>query len=313
MDKGLLLLAFLIVIGRPVSVFLALAFSKDTTMKERTFLAFLAPRGIVAAAVTSVFALEFEEAALQGRFGEHIAPVIAAQSHDLVALVFLVIVGSVSVYGLAAAPLARRLGLASKNSNGILFAGADVWSRLAAKSLQDEGHRVLLVDTNFSNVAAAKMLGLEAHRANILSDFVELDLNLNGIGHLVAGTANDEVNSMAAYKFIHQFSRAGVWQLAPSDRNGHSKKAATDDLRSRICFAGGPTFDDIAEAVAAGAVVKKTQITDVFDYAKFLETNPKAIVMFLQDGRGLRPAPAGLSKVTSGTAIYMLVPTSDPT
>ena len=62
--KGALLLAFLIVIGRPFSVFGALLFSKRTTLRQRNFLAFLAPRGIVAAAVTAVFALEFELAGI---------------------------------------------------------------------------------------------------------------------------------------------------------------------------------------------------------------------------------------------------------
>ncbi len=307
MDKGLILLAFLIIVGRPLSVYLALAFSKDTTLKERTFLAFLAPRGIVAAAVTSIFALEFEAAAAQGSFGTKLSPIILDQSHDLVALVFLVIVGTVSIYGLTASPLARRLGLASKNVNGILFAGAGPWARLAASSLQSDGHRVLLLDTNFTNVAAAKMLGLDAYRANILSEFAEEELDFNGLGHLIAGTPNDEVNSMAAYKFIHHFSRAGVWQLAPSDRDGHHRKAAAGDLRSRICFAGGPSHATLAAGVADGAVMKKTQITEVFDFAKFQETNPEAIVLFLQDSKGLRPAPVELTKVSAGTTVYALI------
>ncbi len=310
MDKGLILLAFVIIIGRPLSVYLALAFSKNTTMKERTFLAYLAPRGIVAAAVTSIFALEFETAAANGSFGAELSPVILDQSHDLVALVFLVIVGTVSIYGLTAAPLARRLGLASKNVNGVLFAGAGQWARLAAKALQSEGHRVLLLDTNFTNVAAARMLGLDAHRANILSEFAEEELDFNGLGHLIAGTPNDEVNSMAAYKFIHHFSRAGVWQLAPSDRGGHHRKAAADDLRSRICFAGGPSSEVLDASVTDGAVMKKTQITEVFSYANFLETNPSAIVLFLQDSKGLRPAPADLTKVPAGTTLHALVKVS---
>lgn len=189
-----------------------------------------------------------------------------------------------------------------------MFAGAGNWVRLAAKALQDDGHRVVLVDTNFTNVAAAKMLSLEAHRANILSEFAEQELDFNGLGHLIAATPNDEVNSMAAYKFIHQFSRAGAWQLTPSDRNGHHRKAAADDLRSRICFVGGPTEDELSAAVDDGAVMKKTQITDVFDYAQFLEINPRAFILFLQDAKGLRPAPEDLAKVPSGTAIHALVP-----
>lgn len=311
LGKGLWLLAFLILVGRPVSVFVSLLFSERTNLKERAFLALMAPRGIVAAAVTSIFALEFEEAASHGRFGK-LSPRIMEQSQELVALVFLVIIGTVSIYGLGATPLARRLGLASKNATGILFAGADSWIRLVARALQSDGHRVMLLDTNFDNVAAAKMLGLDAHRANILSEFAEEELDFNGLGHLVAATPNDEVNSMAAFRFIHQFSRAGVWQIAPSDREGHHRKAAAGDLRSRICFTGGAGHAVLSELVAGGAQMKKTQITEVFDFARFQTANPGAVVMFLADGKGLRPAAADLTKVAAGTTVFALVPAAVP-
>jgi NhaP-type Na+/H+ or K+/H+ antiporter len=306
--KGGYLLAFLVLIGRPLSVFGSLIFSNKTSMKERAFLAFLAPRGIVAAAITSIFALEFEEAAARGSFGEELSPVIAEQSRELVALVFLIIVGTVLIYGLAAAPLARRLGLAAKNVTGILFAGADPWARAAAKILHDEGHRVLLLDTNYRNISSAKMLGLEALRANILSEFAEEELDLNGLGTLIAGTTNDEVNSMAAQRFIHQFGRGGVWQLAPADRENHHKKSASGEIRSQNPFKGKPDHQLLLKLIEEGGLMKNSQMTEKFDFEKFKETYPSAIVMFLSDSKGLRPAPADLSKVLEGTNVYALVP-----
>ncbi len=306
--KGLYLLAFLVLIGRPLSVFGSLIFSKYTSLKERTFLAFLAPRGIVAAAVTSIFALEFEEAAAAGSFGAELSPVILAQSRELVALVFLIIVGTVLIYGLGATPLARRLGLAAKNVSGILFAGADPWARLAAKCLHDDGHRVLLLDTNYPNISAAKMLGLEAQRANILSEFAEEELDLNGIGTLVAGTTNDEVNSMAAQRFIHQFSRAGVWQLAPAELEGHHRKSIADEIRSQNLFVNRPNHALLSKIVAEGGQMKKSQMTEQFDFETFLETYPSSLVMFFADSKGLRPAPPEPGKVSAGTNVYALIP-----
>ncbi|MFD2255518.1 cation:proton antiporter [Luteolibacter algae] len=307
LPKGLALLAFVVVIGRPLSVYLSLQFSKNTSMKERAFLAFLAPRGIVAAAVTSIFALEFEEAAAHGRFGE-LSPVIAVQSRELVALVFLIIVGTVLIYGLSASPLARRLGLAAKSVTGVLFAGSNPWTRAAGKILHDDGHRVLLLDTNYQNVSAAKMLGLEAMRANILSEFAEEELDLNGLGTLIAGTPNDDVNSMAAKRFTHQFGRAGVWQIAPTDRENHHKKSTAEDIRSQNPFTERPDHALLTKMVAAGAQMKKTQMTEVFDFENFKRTYPAAIVMFLADSRGLRPAPTELTKVAEGTTVYALIP-----
>lgn len=311
--KGLLLLIFLVAIGRPLSVYASLIFSKAVNFAEKSFLAAMAPRGIVAAAITSIFALEFEEAAKRGQFGE-LSAAIQAQSQELVALVFMVIVGTVAIYGLAAVPLARSLGLASKNATGILFAGADQWIRLVAKSLQSNGHRVLLLDTNDKNISAAKMDGLEAHRANILSEFAEEELDLNGLGHLIAATPNDEVNSMAATRFTHQFTRAGVWQLKPVDRDEHHRKAAATDLRHNFCFSGGPNHQQLSAAVSKpGITVKRTLITDVFTFEQFEQSWPDAIVLFLQDAKGLRPAPSKLGKITPGTTVYALVSeASDP-
>lgn len=310
--KGLLLLAFLVVIGRPLSVYASMLFSKATKLREQTFLAMMAPRGIVAAAITSVFALEFEEAARHGKFGERSSK-IAEQSQELVALVFMVIVGTVAIYGIAAVPLARRLGLASRNATGVLFAGADPWVRRIAKSLQDNGHRVMLLDTNDKNISAAKMDGLDAHRANILSEFAEEELDFNGLGHLVAATPNDEVNSMAAERFTHHFTRAGVWQLTPFDREEHHRKAAATELRHNICFSGAPNHRQLAEAIARNAAVKKTLITDVFHYEKFRESYPGATILFLSDSRGLRPAPSTLEKISAGTIVYALVPAKEAT
>lgn len=311
LGKGIALLAFLILIGRPLSVWGSLIGSKVTNFKEITFLAFLAPRGIVAAAVASIFALEFEAAAATGQYFGDQASVISSQSKEITALVFLIVIGTVAVYGLAAAPLARKLGLAAKNPTGILFAGADEWARLAAKTLHDDGHRVMLLDTNFDNVSAARMLGLEAHRANILSEFAEEELDFNGLGSLVAGTPNDEVNSIATQRFIHQFGRAGVWQIATHERDTHHHKtSAASDVRSQICFTGHPDHETLQALAKMGAVVKKSQITEIFTYEDFKLTyqdQPYHVLFISDESKGLRPAPAKLEKLQPGTTIYVLL------
>ncbi len=304
------LLLFLIVVVRPLSVFLSMVFSKGTTVKDRIFLAALAPRGIVAAAVTAIFALEFETAASGGRFESELGGRIADQADDLVALVFLVIVGTVTFYGLLAGPLARYLGLASRGTGGILFAGADAWVRVVAKGLQDEGHSVVLLDTNYKNVAAAKLDGLNALRANILSEFAEEELDFNGLGTLIAATPNDEVNSMAATQLIDRFGRAGVWQIPPSDSDQHHTTTVADHMRGRICFTGKPRYEDLNRMVAEGAILKKTLITEKFTLSDFSATHrdEEPHILFLESDRdGLRPAVADLDHVAPETAIYTLV------
>ncbi|MEZ4591031.1 MAG: sodium:proton antiporter [Chloroflexota bacterium] len=98
--RGALFVLFLVILVRPTAVFLS-TLRADLSLKEKTFVSWMAPRGIVAAAVASIFALRLEEAGYAG-------------AESLVALTFLVILATVIIYGLTAAPLARWLGLAEK-------------------------------------------------------------------------------------------------------------------------------------------------------------------------------------------------------
>ncbi len=271
--QGLLFLAILILVIRPAAVF-ASTLGSGLTMRDRVFLAFLAPRGIVAASVASVFALKL--ASPEG--------VDLTEAGEIVSVTFLVIVGTVAVYGLLAGPLARRLGLADPNPQGILFAGAESWVREIAQVLHEEGYAVMLVDTNYGNVAEARMQGLPADCSSILSEHVRDDLDLSGIGRMLAMTFNDEVNTMAVREFIHQFGRASVYQLPSPDGGSGKRVSIAEHLRGRKLFGDAFHHDEIAMRLATGAVVKKTQLTDSFSFDDFQQLyGPTAILLFCID------------------------------
>ena len=102
------------------------------------------------------------------------------------------------------------------------------------------------------------MEGLSAIRANILSEFAEENLELTGIGQLIAATPNDEINTMAAQEFGHMFGRANCWQLSPYDSDQHHSKAVDHRQRARLCFLDGPKFRDLEATALRGAVIKNT-------------------------------------------------------
>ncbi|MBK1835335.1 cation:proton antiporter [Roseibacillus ishigakijimensis] len=303
---GLIFLALLIFIVRPASVLLANLGSQQTTFNENLFLAALAPRGIVAAAVASIFALEFSHAAHDGMMVE----AIAQQADQLVPVTFIVIIGTVMVYGLLAVPLARGLGVAAKSTKGVLFAGADRWTRMLAKALNSDGHPVLLLDTKFEKISSAKMEGLPAVRANILSEFAEENLELTGIGQLIAATPNDEINTMAAQEFGHLFGKANCWQLTPTDADAHHSKAVDHRQRARLCFHGGPKFRELENLALSGASIKKTRLTEIFTLADFVrEHGESARILFMNHPeKGLGPVEPKTENLPAGTQIYALVP-----
>lgn len=278
---GILFLAILIIVVRPAAVFAATIATK-LTFQERLFLAFLAPRGIVAAAVTSVFALKIASVAA----GNPDLTRLAEQADMLMPITFLVIVGSVAIYGLLAAPLAARLGLADTNPQGILFAGADSAVRDIAEALQEEGIHVFLVDTNYGNIAAAKMQGLSAECISILQEHEIEKLELAGIGRLLAMTPNDEVNTLAASEFNGAFGRANVYQLAPWDERAGRRSSIAEHLRGRILFNSESHYDEVIQKIREGSI-KKTRLTDEFSIEDFQDRyGDSSLILFVIEKSG---------------------------
>ncbi|MDA8744516.1 cation:proton antiporter [Rubripirellula amarantea] len=258
---GLAFLLILILLVRPLAVFISLIGSK-LTYAEQAFVAGLAPRGIVAAAVSSVFALELERK-LEG---------FALPGADQLATVtFLVIVGTVTVYGLSAAPLASWLGLADSKSNGVLIVGADAWVREFALQLQKSKIPVVLVDTNYNKVTQAKVAGLTAVCANILNEHAREELPLAGIGSFMAMTPNDEVNTLAVKECQHIFGRSGAYQLSFTKQNSKSRRGMTKNLMGRELFNEGTTFSSIKGQVEIGSTFRSTTLSEEFSYADFLK------------------------------------------
>ncbi len=258
----LLFLAALIFLVRPAAVFASLQ-GTDTTWRDRLFLAFLAPRGIVAAAVTSVFALRI--AHLDSTF------VPPEQLAQLVPVTFTVIIGTVAFYGLTAAPFARRLGLADANPQGVLFVGAEPWVRDFGQTLRKSGLNVAFVDTNYANIAAAKMDGLLAYCASILSEHIPDDVDFAGLGKLMAVTQNDLVNTLATKTFAHYFGKKNVYQILPSTRTSGRRVDLPGSARGRTLFKENIHDRSLAEMYAAGARCKATRLSPEFSFEQFRE------------------------------------------
>lgn len=257
---AVLFLIILILIGRPLGVLLS-TLRTGLTNSERLFLAAMAPRGIVAASIASIFAFELEEAGVAG-------------AEQLVPLTFLVIVGTVAFYGLTAWPLARALKLSEANPQGVLIAGADGMARQIAAAIQEQGFRVLLLDSNWRNVQAGKMAGLETHYGSAISEDDIEELDLTAIGRFLGLTANDEVNALAALLSAEHFGRAGVYQLpikAETDEKGIglAKKEPAKHLHGRYLFASQLTYDFLRQRLAEGYEIKKTKLTGDFDYVQY--------------------------------------------
>ena len=283
--------ALLIAVVRPVSVFIA-TFGSGLSWQERALLSWIHPRGIVAAAVSSLFALSLIDA-------KH---PLAPEADRFVLITFFVIVATVTVYGLTLAPLARWLGLSGENPQGVLFAGASPMVREIASALQKEGFPVLMVDTNLRNNAAARMAGLPIAYASIGSEFVQEELDLGGIGRLLAMTPNDEVNTLAAMGLAERFGRSEVYQVAATESSNERTETVGAYRRGRTLFDRPTTVEQLEARFQSGAVIKKTLLTDDFTFDDFLARyGESTLVLFsieesgnllvATDEKGMVPGP----------------------
>lgn len=256
--RSLILLGIVIFVIRPVGVQLS-ALGSNLSARERLFVSWVAPRGIVAAAVTALFAyrlleLGYEEAAL------------------LEPLVFLVIVGTVAVQGFTARPVAKWLGVAEAEPQGFLIMGADRLAQEIGLALQRTKLPVRLLDVNRDNVAQARLRGLDAAHGDVLSEWVETHVDLSGIGRLLALTRNDEANAIACKHFEDEFGSSEVYQLPP--KPVRPSEAGTTPNRfqlGRLLFAQGATHEQLDGLLAREGTVKATPLTPQFTFADFQE------------------------------------------
>jgi NhaP-type Na+/H+ or K+/H+ antiporter len=265
--QGLLFVAILILVARPLSVAIS-TWRSDLSFKERLFLSWMAPRGIVAASVASIFAFELVASGHSG-------------ADQLVPLTFLVIIVTVSLYGLTAGPLARALGLAEKDPQGVLIVGAHEFGQEVAEVLMALGFRAVLIDSDGKNVWEGEQRGLQAYHGDALSEALLDELNLSGVGRLLALTSNDEVNSLAAMHYREVFGRAQVYQLDVSDQFA-DREPVTMHLRGRSLFGADIRYDNLCALADKGAHVQVTEMTEHFSYVSFQSLyGNEAIPLFL--------------------------------
>ena len=253
-QSSLFILALLVVV-RPVSIYAA-TWGSNLTLQEKTFLAWMAPRGIVAAAISAIFALRLEQEGF-------------ADAEKLVPYTFVVIIATVTVYGLSANPVARLLKVAKPQPNGVLFLGAHSWSLDLACQLQELGLKVMVADSNWENISKARKRNLETYHGNILSEFAMDEINFDGIGKLFALTQNDEVNALASIRFAEIFGSSNVFQLPQSALSIHKESETTEALGGRILFSNEWNHSAIEDFMSNPNQLALYRITDGFNLKNF--------------------------------------------
>ena len=267
----LVLLLIIQFIARPLNVLLS-TFGSKLNWRERTLLAWIAPRGIVAAAVSAIFAIRLDQAGHEGAL-------------LLVPLTFAVIIGTVVLQSATARPLARLLKVAEPAPSGFLIVGANGPARAIGKALQQLGSRVLLTDSNWENIRAARMENLPTYFGNPASQHAEVHLDLVGLGHLLALSPSGELNTLAAIRFRHEFGPKRLYTLASGQEIRRTDKhRASDEHRGQSLGNPALTYTQLASELHNGAEIYSTHLTENFTWEDYQALHgDRATLLFARD------------------------------
>lgn len=248
-----MLFAIVVFLIRPLGVFLSTRNSK-LKLNEKVFISWVGPRGIVAAGIASLFGLKLASNGVVG--ANYITP-----------LVFMIVLGTVLLNATTARYFAKIMGVFLKKSEGVLIIGASQVSILIAKYLYENNRHVVLIDNNESNINKAKDLGLEAQTANIYSDTLTDNIELNDVGYLMALTGNSEINKYAIDKFKKRFGENGSFRLATTGEMNDSENNPRE-----VLFSHTDDFVKLMEAARKYPEIHEIELKNQSHYDDLIET-----------------------------------------
>src|SRR5690606_22953840 len=245
---GLFLLALLFLV-RPATILLSLLFT-GIPWKERLFLAWIAPRGIVMVSISGLFALRLEELGF-------------ADGTILIGLSFAVVVATIVAHGFTIDRVARWLGVKGEARPGLLIVGSTPWTVALARQVHELGNPVLIADASWRRLKLAREAGIPAYHGEVLHEEAEHELDLNPFQVLVAATDNEAYNALVCSEFAPEIGSDSVYQLGDAD-TGDDPRALPASLRGQALFATGFGIDDVEQRQSEGWVFRKTRLSEQF-------------------------------------------------
>jgi NhaP-type Na+/H+ or K+/H+ antiporter len=238
LGSGLALVAVMVFLIRPVVVAIG-TWRSSLSWRERAFAAWMAPRGIVAAATASAFGLSLTQAGVTG-------------ADQILPIAFVVIFATVVLYGLTATAVAKLLGVAGAGTPVVLIVGGQKWARDMALALGSAGVRVRLWTGRRDEQEAAQATGLDAGPPPLGVDVERLESELEEVSDALVITESDDFNALAAYELRQELGRDRVYRLAARETSAPSPAGAAE---GRILFADELDFPTLSGRIEAGAEI----------------------------------------------------------
>ncbi|KAM3091825.1 cation:proton antiporter [Phormidesmis sp. 146-35] len=208
---GLFTVLTLMFVIRPLSVWIC-TWNSDLSWQQKLFLSWIAPRGIIAASVASLFAILLTQRGING-------------GDSIKALVFLTIILTVVIQALTAQWVANLLNINSKNATGAVIVGCSPLSLLIARLFLERGESVALIDTDPESKLPELHPNLKLFISSALDTDVLEEAGLSSVGTFLAMTNNGEVNLVVAQRAAEEFNPPRVLAVFPESSNSKVQQA----------------------------------------------------------------------------------------
>jgi len=248
---ALFVLSILLVV-RPLSIGLA-TLGSPMRKADKQLLAWIAPRGIVAAASAGIFGPALVDAGYP-------------DAERLLPIVFLVIITTVLAHGLTLARMARHLGLAAGEENGLLIVGASPWSQMLAQALKKLGISVMVADGAYQRLKPIRMDGIDVYYGEILSEHAHHALETEHLSHLLCATDNDYYNALTCKAQGAEFGHHRTFQLATHLEAGGGNKRLPLQQRGYSAFSPSATFEQLHHWLQDGWSMQTRKLTETFNF-----------------------------------------------
>jgi NhaP-type Na+/H+ or K+/H+ antiporter len=298
--RGVATVLVLMLVARPLDVAVS-THGSTLTFRERAFMSWLGPRGIVAAAVASVFAETLVSAGIP-------------EGVQLRALVFLVIAFTVVLQGLSGGAVAKMLAVRRPSDVGYVIAGANPLARSLARCLRDAGEEIVLIDADLAQVAAARQSDLPVIYGNALDDDVLQQADAEGRRGVIGLIPNEWVNVLVAQKVRSEF-RVSTAFVAVRPGRSPVPSERLQAIRARRLFGGEFDIDAWIGRIAAGRVRLEAHRYSGFDERSATEPELRSATLLpLMMRRGDRAVPVDeLTRFRPGDVVtFALVDGSPP-
>jgi len=293
--EGIGLLAVVMFIARPLSVWCC-GIGTSLSRADKWFLSWMAPRGIVAAAVSSLFAIKLEGLGVEG-------------AGLIVPLVFLIIIGTVVIQSLTAGLWARYLGVNAGSSEGLLIFGAAQFSRELAKVLKSKQVSVILADNNWNNIRLARMDNIPVYFGNPASEHATNFLDMTGIGRLLVISPYRQLNPLVSFHYQDLLGSEKVYGLSNTEETSARHQLSESYLKRLCLFGESVSYAKLASLMAKGAVIKSTNITDNFSFDDFrTRYGDSAMPLIYLEGSKVHIFTASTPQLSSGIELISLLP-----